>query len=89
MFGWRGSKACFVHQDDMFIVWVTFEQNRRWTGLTLCEVTIYLLIHDDIHLDTVLSPAFKDSIEAVFLIKFAWSPEIQLWRKPPVLGVGS
>jgi len=73
----------------MFIVWVTWEQNRRWTGLTICQVTSYLLIHDDVDFDTIFSPAFKDLVKAVIFIKFAWSPKIQLWREPPILGVGS
>lgn len=50
---------------------------------------IYLLVYDDIHVDTSFGLAFEDSVEAVIFVEFAWPPKIQLWRKPPVLRIGS
>jgi hypothetical protein len=58
-------------------------------GVKVGQVTIYLLVHNDVHFDTSFSPALEDSVETVILIKFAWPPKIQLRRKPPVLGIGS
>jgi len=60
----------------MFIVWVTWEQNRCREGLTLRQITTYLLIHDDVHFGTGFGPALKDSVKAVFFIQLAWPPKI-------------
>lgn len=76
IFGLRGSKACFVHEDDMFIVWVTWKSNGRRTVSALGQVAIYLLIHDDVHFNTSFSPALEESVEAVILVQFARPPEI-------------
>lgn len=51
-------------------------RERRWTGSTLGQVTTYLLVHNDVHFDTSFSPALKDPIETVILVKFAWTPKI-------------
>jgi len=53
------------------------------------QITIYLLVYNDVHFDTSISPALENSVEPIILIKFARPPKIQLWRKPPVLGIGS
>ena len=45
----------------------------------------YLFVYNDVHFDTGFSPAFKNSVEPVIFIKFAWPPKIYLWRQPPIL----
>ena len=92
------------HDDDIFVKGLqgVLGPPRRhvhclsdlWTeqaldGVDVGKVSIYLLVDNDVHFDTLLSPALEDAVKAVLLIKFAWPPEIQLRRKPPVLGVGS
>jgi len=54
----------------------------------LCCVIAYFLVHNDVHSNTGLGLAFKDPVETVVLMEFAWSPKIQLRREPPILEDG-
>ena len=50
---------------------------------------VYLFVYNYVHFNTGFGPALEDSVETIILIKFAWPPKINFWRKPPVLMVGS
>lgn len=45
----------------------------------------HFLVHNDVHFDTGLSFAAKDSVETVVFMELARPPQVQLRREPPVL----